>query len=171
MSYPELLKRLSPRLKGITHKLNGKFTFFNEDDLFQEALIRLWQEFERGRLFDKTDSYILQGCYFHLKNYIRKTYDKKNTLSLEELLLDDDTGEDRLSCLSSPAPFGYLHAHIVEEEMISACRDERENAIFRLSLQGFTVREIAAELGISHVLVVRLRKRMREKLLSLAAEN
>ena len=72
MSYPDLLKRLSPRLKGITHKLNGKFTFFNEEDLFQEAAVRLWQEFELGRLAGKTDSYILQGCYFHLKNYIRK---------------------------------------------------------------------------------------------------
>jgi len=171
MSYPELLKRLSPRLKGITHKLNGKYTFFNEDDLFQEAAIRLWQEFERGRLSDKTDSYILQGCYFHLKNYIRKTYDKKSTLSLEEMLTDNDSGEDRLSCLASPAPFEYLHAHILEEEMRSVCRDKREKIIFSLSFQGLTVREIAAKLGISHVLVVRLRKRMREKMLSLTAEN
>ncbi len=169
MNYLELLKRLSPRLKGITHKLNGKFTFFNEDDLFQEAAVRLWQEFELGRLADKTDSYILQGCYFHLKNYIRKKYDKRSTLSLEELLVDEDGAEDRLSCLASPEPFESLHAGVVEEEMRSACRDKREREIFRLSLQGFTVREIAAELGVSHVLVVRLRKRMREKLLSLAS--
>lgn len=170
MSYQELLKRLSPRLKGITHKLNGKFTFFNEDDLFQEAAVRLWQDFRLGRLSDKTDSYILQGCYFHLKNYIRKKYDKKNTFSLEELLINGDACEDRLACLSSPEPFESLHVRVAEEEMKAACRDEREGAILRLSLHGFTVREIAAELGISHVLVVRLRKRMREKLSLLAGE-
>jgi len=170
MSYPDLLKRLSPRLKGITHKLNGKFTFFNEEDLFQEAAVRLWQEFELGRLAGKTDSYILQGCYFHLKNYIRKKYGKKNTLSLEALLTEEPGAEDRLSCLSSPEPFESLHAGVVEKEMRSACRDKREHEILHLSLQGFTVREIAAELGVSHVLVVRLRKRMRVKLLSLAAE-
>src|SRR3989338_8416537 len=83
MSFEELVKKLTPRLKGITHRLNGRFTFFNDEDLFQEALINLWQDFRDGALDDKTDSYILQGCYFHLKNYIRMQKLRTPLVSLE----------------------------------------------------------------------------------------
>ena len=77
-----MMRKLSPTLRRITHKLNGHFTFFDEDDLFQEALEHLWLAFQDGTLGDKTDSYVLQGCYFHLKNYIRKTMDKAKLTSL-----------------------------------------------------------------------------------------
>ena len=79
--FEEMLRKLSPTLRRITHKLNGHFTFFDEDDLFQEALEHLWMAFQDGSLGDKTDSYVLQGCYFHLKNYIRKTADKAKLIS------------------------------------------------------------------------------------------
>ncbi|MCX5704439.1 MAG: hypothetical protein NT066_08150 [Candidatus Omnitrophica bacterium] len=84
MSFEILLKRISPTLKRIAYRLNGHFSFFNDEDLYQEALIHLWLDFKEGKLSDKTDSYILQGCYFYLKNYIRKNYDKANLISLEK---------------------------------------------------------------------------------------
>ena len=55
-SFEEMMGKLSPTLRRITHKLNGHFTFFDEDDLFQEALEHLWVAFENGTLGDKTDS-------------------------------------------------------------------------------------------------------------------
>ena len=60
MSFEELLEKITPTLKRITYRLNGHFSFFNDEDLFQEALMHLWVEFQQGKLNDKTDSYILQ---------------------------------------------------------------------------------------------------------------
>ena len=71
-NFEVLIKRVSPTLKRITYRLNGHFSFFNDEDLFQEALIHLWEDYQKGKIQDKTDSYILQGCHFHLKNYLRK---------------------------------------------------------------------------------------------------
>src|SRR3989338_8897915 len=90
MDFEVLVKKLSPTLKRITYKLNGHFTFFNDEDLFQEALIHLLQDFRAGRLQDKTDSYILQGCYFHLKNYIRKVNERPNVISFDASLGAND---------------------------------------------------------------------------------
>lgn len=75
MSFQELHQKLSPTIKRIAYRLNGHYRSFNHDDLYQEATIHLWSNFLKGKLSDKTDSYILQGCYFHLKNYIRKVND------------------------------------------------------------------------------------------------
>ena len=79
MSFDVLMKRISPTLQRITQKLNGHFTFMDHEDLFQEALLHLWTDFQNGSLSDKTDSYVLQGCYYHLKNYIRKVQDSAHS--------------------------------------------------------------------------------------------
>jgi RNA polymerase sigma factor (sigma-70 family) len=49
--------------------------------------------------------------------------------------------------------------------------DEREKEIVRLSAEGLTVREIGSRLGISHVMVVKMRKKIRIKCRALAAES
>jgi RNA polymerase sigma factor (sigma-70 family) len=41
--------------------------------------------------------------------------------------------------------------------------DEREQEVLRLLMEGLTVREIGDRLGISHVMVVKLWRRMRDK--------
>ena len=83
MSFEELSKKLSPTVKRIAYKLNGRYRSFSHDDLYQEAFLHLWNNFNSGKLSDKTDSYILQGCYFHLKNYIRKVNENPNVISLD----------------------------------------------------------------------------------------
>ena len=83
MDFRELTSRISRKLKGIACKLNGHPSFLNEEDLYQEAMVHLWLDCQGGKLTDKTDSYILQSCYFHLKNYLRKNYDKARLVSLE----------------------------------------------------------------------------------------
>jgi DNA-directed RNA polymerase specialized sigma subunit len=135
MDFKELVRKISPKLKAITHRLNGRFTFFNDEDLYQEALIYLWVDFNQRKLDDKTDSYILQGCYFHLKNYIRIIQDKKALVSLDALV----------------------------ETIRNNGLTEREKDIFNLALSGLTTREIGNKLGISHVRVIKLQKKIREK--------
>lgn len=165
MPFEILLKRISPTLKRITYKLNGHFSFFNDEDLYQEALVRLWQDFQAGKLSDKTDSYILQGCYFHLKNYIRKIQDKARLVSLDTLI--DEEGRDLEEILSKESPefcSNNLEIRIIFEHIQNNGFTKREKEIFNLCLDGFTTREIGKKLGISHVRVVKVRKHLRKKL-------
>jgi len=166
MHFGELIKRISPTLKRITYKLNGHFSFFNNEDLYQEALIHLWLDFKEGKLRDKTDSYMLQGCYFHLKNYIRKNYDKTNLISLEKLT--NKEGEDFdldnvLSLKDSESCFEVIHCKMLIEQINNNGLTKREKEVFCLALEGLTTREIGSRLGISHVRVVKLKGKIREK--------
>lgn len=160
--FEALLKRMSPTIRRISYRLNGHFTFFDEDDLFQEALEHLWKAYTDGSLEDKTDSYILQGCYFHLKNYIRKAVDRASVLSLNKLISEegssiekflgkeDNSSEERLS----------INSIFIDR---AAGITKREKSIIDLSLKGLTTRQIGARLGISHVMVIKVRKKIRHR--------
>ncbi|MCX5706949.1 MAG: sigma-70 family RNA polymerase sigma factor [Candidatus Omnitrophica bacterium] len=167
MHFEGLVRRLSPTLKRITYKLNGYHSFFNDEDLFQEALIRLWQDFNSGKLKDKTDSYILQGCYFHLKNYIRKTKVKSNTFSLEALISNEEgvggRGEFTLKVESTQDLRDSLNIKLLNETILNNGFDPREKRMLYFLKDGLTTREIGRKLGISHVMVVKLIARIREK--------
>lgn len=166
MCFNEVVNRISPKLKGITHKLNGRFTFFNEDDLYQEAMIHLWFAFRDGKLLNKNDSYILQGCNFHLRNYIRKTCDKAKLVSLENYIYGEGESFDLNNVLSveySESNFENIDSKLLEDAIINNGLTEREKQVFRSSLDGLTTREIGSRLGISHVMVVKLRKKIKDK--------
>ncbi|MDD5136063.1 MAG: sigma-70 family RNA polymerase sigma factor [Candidatus Omnitrophica bacterium] len=161
--FERMFKDLSPTLRRITRKLNGHFTFFDEDDLFQEALEHLWIAYRNGALGGKTDSYVLQGCYFHLKNYIRKTMDRA-TLASASLSVDEDGPaiEDTLVSRYSgteEAIDNTLLAESIERIGLS----KREERVLSLLLRGMTVREIGDDMGVSHVMVVKIKNRIKTK--------
>jgi RNA polymerase sigma factor (sigma-70 family) len=164
MTYEGLLERISPKLKGITHRLNGCFTYFNEEDLYQEALLHLWQDFQAGKLADKTDSYILQGCYFHLKNYLRKVRTKVNIVSIETLVEGEDF--DLGQVLSKDDSGSYsdsLDNKLFYEIIRNNGLTKREKDVLSFYAEGLTVRQIGLRLGISHVRVVKLMARIKDK--------
>ncbi len=162
-NFEEIIRKLSPTLRRITYKLNGHFTFFDEDDLFQEALEHLWLAFQKGSLGDKTDSYVLQGCYFHLKNYIRKTMDKTKLMSLNSIVSDDgSTIEDMLVSRDNSTEDAADDA-MLKNAIKASGLSEKEEKIMALSMQGLTVREIGARMGVSHVMVIKIRSRIRSK--------
>ncbi len=166
MHFEDLLKRISPKLKGIAYRLNGHFSFFNDEDLYQEALIHLWLNFKEGKLEDKTDSYILQGCYFHLKNYIRKKYDKAKLISLGNMTNEEGETFDLENILSLEDPhysFELINCKMLIEKINHNGLTRREKEVFKLSLEGLTTREIGCRLGVSHVRVVRLKQKVKEK--------
>ncbi|MBU2103383.1 MAG: sigma-70 family RNA polymerase sigma factor [Candidatus Omnitrophota bacterium] len=170
MSFEELLTRIKPKLRGIAVKLDGRYTSFNDDDLCQEALCVLWEKYQRGELSNKTDSYILQGCLFFLKNYIRKAYTRIDSLSmsLEKTVNEnEDTLEDFVPAEESCPQVrrsGYL------ERDIRAYLDEREAVVLALYIRDFTTREIGCRLGISHVMVVKIIARIKVKCSALKEE-
>ncbi|MFA5275914.1 MAG: sigma-70 family RNA polymerase sigma factor [Candidatus Omnitrophota bacterium] len=168
MSYEQLVKKLVPTLKRITYKLSRQVSFCSGDDLYQEALMHLWLDFSAGKLADKTDSYILQGCYFYLKNHIRKNSDKVRLISIDPM---DGEGEDARSInelrylRSSGSTFEDTHCKMLIEQINNNGLTVREKQVFNFALEGLTVREIGARLGISHVRVVKLRQSIAEKCL------
>jgi RNA polymerase sigma factor (sigma-70 family) len=163
MSFEGLVRRISPTLKRITKKLNGHHSFFDDDDLYQEALCHLWIDYREGTLGDKTDSYILQGCYFHLRNYLRKTQDNAILVSLNAPVGDDGVMLEDLMSVDDGSYDNYLESKLQIEAAEKQYLTEREKSVLLLSLEGMSMREIGGKLGISHVMVLKIRNRIKAK--------
>jgi RNA polymerase sigma factor (sigma-70 family) len=167
LSFEALVRRLSPTLRKITCRLNGAFSFVDDQDLFQEALIHLWTHFSSGSLHGKTDSYILQGCYFHLKNYLRKVREPATLISLGHPVDEDGTMPEDILDTRSLISYDEVEGNLQIEAMEEGGITPREKTVLLFSLEGMTTREIGKKLGISHVSVVKIRNRIREKYTSL----
>ena len=161
--FENIVRKLSPTLRRITHKLNGHFSFFDEDDLFQEALMHLWNLFQQGKVEANTDSYILQGCFYHLKNYLRKTLDKAKLMSLSKIIDEDDTTLDDFLAYEGGSAIQEIDYSLLVEAAEKNGLSKRELQILSLSLEGLTLREIGHRLGISHVMVLKVKDEVREK--------
>jgi RNA polymerase sigma factor (sigma-70 family) len=159
--FEQLLKRLSPTLKRITRKLNNNLAFMDDQDLFQEALVHLWIKFSSRDLDDKTDSYMLQGCYFHLKNYLRKTQDGPALLSLNEPAGEDGFSLADILPTQEASSLEKVEGKLQLEAITGTGTSEREKAVLFCSLEDMTTREIGQKLGISHVSVVKIRNKIR----------
>ncbi len=163
MCFEVLVKRIAPTLKRITRKLNGHHSFFNDEDLYQEALTRLWTDYRQGGLEDKTDSYILQGCYFHLRNYLRKTRDNVTLLSLNSPIGEDGINPEDYLNLQDLSALENMERHLQFDFAGKASLTEREKTILGYFIEGLSMREIGSKLGISHVMVLKIRKKIKEK--------
>ncbi len=167
MQFEQTIKRISPKLKAIAYRLNGRSFAFNEQDLYQEAIVHLWSDFQAGRLEDKTDSYLLQGCYFHLQNYIRSKTRKVRLLSLQrrnnaeektdlnEFLIADN--------FDKSIYLDYLNDKFLVEVIRNNGLSPKEKEVINFYAYGLTTRQIGARLGVSHVMVVKMTKIIREK--------
>lgn len=162
-----LAKRLSPKLKGIAYKVHWQGYYFNNDDLYQEALLHLWKEYNAGTLLGKTDSYILQGCYFHLKNYMRTALDKVRPVSLDEPSGLDHAGlVDSLRAPGEGASddyFSLLNARMLVEVIYNNGLNDKEKQLLPLFAEGLSMREIGRRAGISHVRVIKMRRQIEKK--------
>jgi RNA polymerase sigma factor (sigma-70 family) len=163
MPFEELVQRINPTLKKITKKLNGHFTFFNDEDLYQEALVNLWVRYNEGVLHDKTDSYILQGCYYYLRNHLRKVHEDADILSLDNPINEDGLKLEDILCSKDQSPFDDLESSMDIEGAADKCLTERERQILIYLLEGMSMREIGIKFSISHVMVLKIRNRIREK--------
>ena len=168
MEFEKLAKRLTPKLKAIAYKLNHRFTFFNNEDLFQEALVHLWKECADGKLMEKTDSYILQGCYFYLQNYIRTAKDKFTSFSLEVHCGEDGENYEEPLELKDERSGDYFE-RLNREMIVDVIRDNgltgREKKLLPFFAEGLTVREIGRKVGVSHVSILKMKDEIRRKCL------
>ena len=167
MRFTQFLKRLSSQLKGIVWRLRARSGSFNDEDLYQEATVKLWEDFKGGRLADKTRSYILQGCYFHLKNFLRSTYPRCRTVSLETFFTQEggEPLEERLRAddRDSASLVDRLSDLLLADTIRNNGFSQREKKILSCISEGMTLRQIGRRLGISHVMVGKHLSKLREK--------
>jgi len=163
MCFDVLMKRISPTLRRITQRLNGHFTFMDHEDLFQEAALHLWADFQDGSLSNKTDSYLLQGCYYHLKNYIRKVQDKAPLVSLNSMTDEEAVRLEDILKDEDVAAFDYIDGKMQVEALFKTGVTQKERDVLALSMEGMTTREIGKKMGISHVAVVKVRNKLKSR--------
>jgi len=165
MDYEDLVRKISPKLKGIVKRVQVDSAVFDGNDLYQEALLLLWVDFKGGKLNGKTDSYILQRCYFYLKNYIRKNYSRVHLISFDQLI-EKNQNFDFTESLYSEGFERYVEdidCEILIDQIKNNVLTKREKEVFCLSMEELTTREIGEKLGVSHVRVVKLKQKIKEK--------
>jgi len=164
-TFNRLVNKLTPTLRKISQK-NRYLGFIDKDDLYQEAVINLWDRFKEGQLENKTSSYIVRGCYFHIQNYIRTHKVRNNVLSLEEPILCEEEGR---ACLKDVIRdegqdlLTQLNNRFIVNDIMNNGLTKREKDVFKLLYTGINLRQIAEKLGISHVRVVKLKQNIRDK--------
>lgn len=154
---------MSPKIKAIAHRLDGRYTSFNDDDLYQEAVYNLWSRLNFFQ--DKTDSYILQNCYFLMKNYIRtrhKALDRRS-LSLDAPINPDAPSLADAITLDDPRKSRSFSGYADFLTTIMALLGERERQVLVYLCEGLTTRQIGEKLGISHVMVTKITAKIRGK--------
>ena len=165
MTFEILVNRLMPKLKAISRKVNIRYTYCDEDDFMQEALIYMWEAYRRGELEFKTDSYILQGAYYFLKNYIRKKAKgiDRASISMSKEVEIGRTVEETLTVSANTTGIEESVEIFMLLDEVEQKFTDRERKVFYYRIEGYTSREIGSKLGVSHVMVIKIQKSIRVK--------
>ena len=83
--------------------------------------------------------------------------------SIESPIDEDGTMLEEVLASSGVSCEEQVEDEILYSEVYKNDLDGREVAIIKMSADGMTVRQIGKELGISHVAVIKLRKKIRVK--------
>ena len=153
-----MIRQFNSDIKALAYRYNPEYSFVDSDDLAQEAITRLWFKWKEGKLKDKNRSYILRGCYFDMKNFIRKSREAKAPLSLDMPI--DETGVSLKEIIVDKATLTKedTEANFFIDSIRNDGLTFREKQVFEYFLQGLNTRQIGKKLGISHVRVVQLEK-------------
>lgn len=160
--FTKLANELKPVLKRISAKRRF-LGFIDADDLYQEALINLWKRSENGEFQDKTVSYIVRSCYFHIQNYIRTHKVRTDMLSLEESNVYNAEGSFCLKDIVVDEGgffFDRLNSRLIVDEIMNNGLKKKEKDVLRFLYQGLSLRETARRLGMSHVGVLKIKKKI-----------
>lgn len=160
MEFEKLYQRVSPRLKRIASFYGRRGYSFDKDDLYQEMTSHLWDKFKLGVPEGLNDTYIIKGCEFHILNYMRKEREKIQRISMEEPLNErGDTLRETIPADSMPLDM-LVDREMLVEYIMNNGFTKMEKDIFSFLLEGHTVREAGGKLGISHVMVVKIKNKI-----------
>lgn len=162
MDFKVMLEKITPTLKSIARR-RAYYGSFNPEDLFQEMCLFLWNRFSEGMPVGINEAYVIKACEFHILNYLRKGRPKASILSIDEVITPEglrleDVLEDKRTIYLSDAD-----QNLSIDEIKNIGLTENEKVVFSLLLQGNTVREAAEKMGISHVMIIKYKKRIIKK--------
>lgn len=163
MDFQTLFKRIEPHIRFIARRYRRSSPLCEQDDLYQEICLYLWQTFKESIPQGMNDTYIVKGCEFHILNFLRKKREKtpiysideplsENGGTLRELLPDTGVGVDEV-----------VERRLAFNEIRNNQLRRREKEVIEFLLEGCTVREIGKRIGTSHVAVVKIKKRIIER--------
>jgi len=163
MNFNERVGSLTPKLRQLALRYKSLCSFFDEDDLYAEMLIFLFTQWRRGALTGKTESYIVQSCYFHLRNFLRTAGERYRPVPLDAVATDiQDAARglalEEMLADGTPSLSEYTEGRALYATIMNNGFKQIEKNIVRYLVDGFTVREIGAKLGISHAMVVKYKK-------------
>lgn len=162
MDFRILLEKITPALKYIARK-HLLYGFYSEEDLYQEMCLYLWQNYASGLPIGINEAYVIKGCEFHIQNFLRKGRPKAPLLSLDELVTPEGLSlADILQ--DNKEPFGLsMERKITIDDIKDIGLTEREKMALSYLLKGYTVREAAKEMEVSHVMVLKYKKNIIKK--------
>jgi len=170
MDFRILLEKITPALKAIARR-HLFYSYYCEEDLFQEMCLYLWQHYGQGLPIGINEAYVIKGCEFHIQNFLRKGRPKASLSSLDELItaggltlgdiLEDKKEDFRLD----------IDNNLTVDEIMAMGLTDKEKAVLSYLLKGYTVREIAEEFGISHVMIIKHKKNIIKKLREKGYQN
>src|SRR3989338_3838077 len=85
MDFRILLEKITPALRFVARK-HLLYSVYDEEDLYQEMCLYLWQHYGYGLPIGINESYVIKGCEFHIQNFLRKGRPKVTLSSLDELV-------------------------------------------------------------------------------------
>lgn len=158
MNFRELYEKISPKLKRLARVRSAHCALLEEDDLYQEACLHLWNNFREGMPEGVNESYIVKSCEFHILNYLRKKRKRVNILTMDEPINEEGGTLGDLLADDKARGEEHIDRAITIDDIRNNGFSDREKQVFSLLIKGCTVREAGRALGISHVMVVRARK-------------
>jgi RNA polymerase sigma factor (sigma-70 family) len=166
--FQSIYKNLSPRINYIAAKLafiySKRKPLLSKEDLYQEMCLWLWEHYQHGVPPGINDAYIIQGCRFHIQNFIRKTKEKCSAISLDQPVTPE--GQTLKDFLPDPGPEfrNEIEANLLTERIEKENFSTKERKIFFLLKKDYTTRQIGKKLNISHVMVIKYKKKIAERL-------
>lgn len=154
-------------MHGMVRRLTPDPTL--REDLYQEAWLRLWEA--ETRRPGQTASWYLQNCRFYIQNVLKhgRSVDSPkhsaHRVQYDACIPFDDAPEPSrgLPELCSNAPEDDLISSVCARDAIAILLHDltlpQRQILCRL-LEGSTVRDIARSLGVSHVAVLKQRRRI-----------
>lgn len=162
MDFRILLEKITPALKHIARK-HLLTSLYDEEDLYQEMSLYLWQRYRHGLPIGINESYAIKGCEFHIQNFLRKGRPKVVFSSLDELISPDGTTLGDILADNKKDFVSETENRLTIDEIKNLNLTARERAVLFCLLKGYTVREAAGQIGISHVMVIKHKKAIMKK--------
>jgi len=163
MNFEDLVTSLLPKLKRLSFKYHAYSRSCDEEDLLSEMILFLWKKWRQGEWEDKTESYIVQACYFHMRNRLRGMEERCQLVNLDEPVDEDGTRVSEFISDNSQSMADHSEGNALYETIMNNGFSEKEKEVVRYLCEEYTVREIGEKLHISHAMVVKYKKNISKK--------